>query len=322
MNQTALFIVGPTGSGKSELALALARKIKGEIVSCDAMQVYLGMDIGTAKPERKIRTLISHHLIDLITPRSEYSVFEFRNLALEAMNEIFSRSRVPIFVGGSGLYLKALIDGLAPQPGRHLLFRRKLEQLAQKKGLMVLYARLKKIDPKRARRIHPHDRRRIIRALEIFEFSKRTPSEWNSETKGLEEQGIRFLMFGILRDREELYERIEQRVDRMFEAGWIEEVKRLKSKGLSQTARAAIGYFEILEYLQGKLDLNEVKGQIKKRTRHLAKKQIIWFRKDPRIHWISVSGERFVPKALRQAMSYVCSYGDTLLNSELSKVSP
>ncbi|MBI3999572.1 MAG: tRNA (adenosine(37)-N6)-dimethylallyltransferase MiaA [Candidatus Omnitrophica bacterium] len=314
MKRISIFLVGPTASGKSKLALALARKIKGEIISCDAMQIYQKMDIGTAKPTPGERQLVPHHLIGLISPRSEYSVFKYRKLALDTMEKIFTRNRIPIVVGGSGLYLKAIRDGLAPQPGRQISFRRRLEQVARQKGLRVLYEKLEKIDPKRARAIHPNDKRRIIRALEIFELSRRMPSEWCPETEGLEARGIRFLTFGLLRDRSELYGRIERRVDQMFAQGWTQEVKRLKRIGLSKTARAAIGYHEILQYLQskgdfGKGDLEEIKCEIKKRTRHLAKKQMTWFRRDQQIRWFLVSGNRFVSKTLRQIMSQLKSKG-------------
>ena len=298
-----LFLVGPTGSGKSELALAVAKKLNGEIISCDAMQVYRKMDIGTAKPTPQEQKAVPHYLIDLISPKSECSVFKHRELALEAIRKIQSKGRLPIVAGGSGFYVKAILDGISLQPDQESKVRKALKTQRAKHGLSYLYAKLKRIDPKRAKEIHSNDERRIIRALEIFELSRKKPSKWHEETSGnLESQGFKPLVFGLMRAREELYQRIESRVDRMFEAGWVKEVKRLKRAGFSKTARAAIGYRQILEYLQGKKSLEEAQSEIKKRTRHLAKRQLTWFRRDSRIRWVSVSGARFVPKAAQNIM--------------------
>ena len=298
MEKKVLFLVGPTGSGKSEVALALAKKLKGEVISCDAMQVYKDMDIGTAKPTFAEQRKAPHHLINLVSPRSEYSVFQHRQLALKVMKQIFQRNRTPVVVGGSGLYVKALIDGLAPQPGKQLMLRKKLEALASKEEGSSLYSRLKKIDPRRAQTIHPHDKKRIIRALEILETSERSQVDWKSETEGLESIGIQPVIFGLFWDRKKLYERIEKRVDRMFRRGWIVEVKHLKRVGFSKTAKAAIGYHELLEYLQGNYALTKAIDEIKKRTRNLAKRQMTWFRADKRIYWISVSGDQALKDAV------------------------
>ena len=297
MSDRTIFLVGPTGSGKSKLALALAKKIKGEIISCDSMQVYRGMNIGTAKPAIHEQRMVPHHLIDLISPRSECSVFKHHRFALKAIDQIMKKGRVPIVVGGSGLYVKAMIDGLASQPGAQTKIRQELQVRAKRDGLEGLYSSLQRLDPKRAEVIHPNDKRRIIRALEIWQSSNRSQADWERETMGLNMQGIQWVIFGLARDRAELYRRIEKRVDQMFQKGWIKEVKRLKRVGLSRTARAAIGYREILDYLQGKCALSDAQAAIKKRTRHLAKKQMTWFRRDKRIRWIAVTGDRFVSRA-------------------------
>lgn len=296
MSKRVLFLIGPTGSGKSKLALTLAQKMKGEIISCDSMQVYRGMDIGTAKPTLEEQKLVPHHLINLISPRTECSVFKHYQLTSKAIDRILAKGRTPIVVGGSGLYFKALLDGLTPQSGKQAKIRKRLEKLAKLKGLKHLYALLRKVDPKRAHRIHPNDKRRIIRALEILESSQ---SSLASKTESLDSKGIKPIVFGLLRDRNELYKWIEKRVDQMFQEGWIDEVKRVRRVGLSKTAKAAIGYQEILRYLDGKRSLEETKLEIKKRTRHLAKKQMTWFRKDQRIHWLPVSGNGFVADAMR-----------------------
>lgn len=289
MLKPVIFIVGPTASGKSKLALMLTKKFKGAIVSADSMQVYRGMDIGTAKPSTKEKKIAPHYLLDLISPRSEYSVFQYREQALKILNKIIKLKRLPIVVGGSGLYVKALIDGLSPQPGKQVELRRAFGKM----GTAELYERLKRLNFPGARKIDPNDKRRIIRALEILESTNKSKTEWEQETVPLSHYGMKALVFGIQRDRQELYKRIEKRVDQMLKAGWIEEVKKLRKRGFSKTARLAIGYKEILEFLEGSLSFEEMDLMIKKRSRHLAKKQLTWFRRDRRIEWHMISGEKY-----------------------------
>ncbi len=354
-----IFIVGPTGSGKSRLALMLARKLKAEIISADSMQIYRGMDIGTAKPTRKEQRIIPHHLLSKITSRSECSVFKYQNLALKALQKIIRRRHLPIVVGGSGLYIKALIDGLSPLPGKQVQYRKQLEKM----DAAQLHERLKKINLNLASTIHVNNKKRLIRTLEIIEtphpnlppsatkrgeirpqsvlgriaptFAKRhggirrippkicggqggkeSSRSISSSLMGKDKGGGLFqfgftpVIFGLNRDRKELYERIEKRVDQMFSAGWIHEVKRLRKTGLSKTAQYAIGYKEILEYLEGDRSEEEVKSEIKKRTRHLAKKQMTWFRRDERIKWYFVAGEKYssasreILKKIRKELVY------------------
>lgn len=302
MPKDIIFIVGPTGSGKSKVALCLAKKLNSEIISCDSMQVYKGMDIGTAKPSLSERRYVPHHLIDLFAATTECSVFRHRELALKAVNHILKRGKTPILVGGSGLYIRALLDGIAPQPGKRAAIREKLTEQLERYGSPKLYARLKRIDSLRAKAIHVNDERRIIRALEIWECSRKRPSDWARETKGFGLPGVQLWVFGLLRDRKELYERVERRVDQMMARGWIEEVQELARKGLSKTARAAIGYQEILQYLQNGKQLEATVLEIKKRTRHLVKKQMTWFRRDPRIRWIPITGERFVGRCVQRIL--------------------
>ena len=285
-----LFLVGPTGSGKSELAIQLAKTLKGEVISCDAMLVYRGMNIGTAKLSRREQLGIRHHMINLVSSRTQFSVSRFRKLALKAIESVHRRTRLPIVTGGSGLYVEALIDGLAPQPRKITLVRKKLERLVKIKGLPFFYRRLQKIDPKRAAEILPGVRRRILRALEIFEALKIKPSEWRERRIGLDKLGFSWKMFGLMRERAEWYNRINDRVDQMMARGFLKEVKQLSKKGLSRTARQAIGYQEILDHLKNKLNLEEAVRITKQRTRNLAKKQLIWFRRERRIHWIHLGG--------------------------------
>ena len=285
-----LFLVGPTGSGKTELALCLARRLGAEIVSADSMLVYRGMEIGTAKPAAAERRKIRHHLLDLVSPRSNFSVSQHRRLALRATREILKRGRLPLVVGGGGLYVAALWKGISPHPGGSSKIRERLQREAKKKGTAHLYERLQKIDPQRAEKIHPRDERRIVRALEIVEISGKTPSEWYRKKESLEDLGFLVRAYGITRDREDLYRRINRRVERMLGKGWIAEVKRLRKKGFSKTAREALGYREILEYLgKGEVPAQKplLQRLIQQRTRQFAKRQLTWFRREKEIQWIS-----------------------------------
>lgn len=303
MMKPIVFIVGPTASGKSEFALRLARKIDGEIVSCDSMHVYRGMNVGTAKPTREERRKTPHHLIDLISPRRSFSVFQYRQRALDAIRKIRARGKIPIIVGGSGLYVKSLLDGFSKHPGRQNGIRKQFESVAQRKGSRFLYERLKQVDPKRAEKVHPNDHKRIIRALEVWQRSGQAISDWESQSQPVRFQEHEYRIYGLRRERKELYERVERRVDQMFDAEWVREVKRLKRIGFSKTAREAIGYHEILKFLRGECSLMDAISETKKRTRHLVKKQTTWFRKDPRIQWIPVSGNRFAAAAVRKILN-------------------
>jgi len=279
-----IFLVGPTASGKTKLSLKLAKKLNAEIISCDSMCVYKGMDILTSKPTLANRKQIKHHLIDIIPPTREFSVAEYRSMALKKIEEILKRKKTPLFVGGSGLYVKAVTDGLFPSAEKDLKFRKKQGALAKKYGRYYLYKKLKKIDPDRAEKIHPNDLRRVIRALEIYHTEKRRPSELNRDTESLKYD---FKIFGLATERSKLYKNIEDRVEEMFKKGIVGEVKKLSKKTLSMTAGKALGYSEVLGYLKGEYSLEETKKLLKKNTRHFAKKQLTWFRPDSRIHWLS-----------------------------------
>ncbi len=283
-----LFLVGPTGSGKTQLSLKLAKCLHSEIISADSMLVYRGMDIGTAKPRAADKKKIPHHLMDLVPPARSFSVYDYRVRALKAIQDILKRGRTPFVVGGSGLYVDSLWKGISPMPGENSKFRKKLNARAQKEGRAVLYEELKKIDPKRAQRIHPHNLRRIVRALEIAHTSGKTPSEWHGQKVSLEDLGYSVRIFGIDRHRSELYERINQRVKVMFRQGFLKEVKRLQKKGFSKTALQALGYREVVSYLKKPeiKPLPEVISEIQKGTRQFAKRQLTWFRRHPEIEWI------------------------------------
>ena len=280
--------MGPTGSGKTELSLQLARRLNAEIISADSMQVYQGMDIGTAKPSQTARKRIPHHLIDSVSPRASFSVFQYRQRALQAIKKIIKKNRLALVIGGSGLYVETLWKGISDQPGADAGLRKQLQREAKRDGLGLLHQKLKNIDPARARVIHPNDAQRIIRALEIALPSGRKPSGDARRKGGLEELGYSVRFFGIHRDRSELYQRINQRVEQMFRKGFLQEVKRLKPRGFSKTAAQALGYKEILESFQNSSTptRQDFVLLIQKRTRQFAKRQLTWFRREKAIEWI------------------------------------
>jgi len=278
------FLVGPTASGKTALSLKLAEGLNAEIISCDSMCVYKGMDILTSKPSQAVRKKIPHHLIDIISPTKEFSVSEYRNLALDVIEDILKRGKTPLFVGGSGLYVRAVIDGLFPSAGRDVRFRKGQAGLAKKYGNLYVYNKLKRIDPESAERIHPNNLRYVIRALEIYHTEKKRPSDIRKNREPLR---YKVQIVGIELERQELYKKIDDRVEEMLKEGLVKEVKQLSGKRLSITAKGALGYSEILGYIKGKYSLEEAKALLKKNTRHFAKRQMTWFRPDRRIQWIT-----------------------------------
>ena len=283
-----LFIVGPTAIGKTRLAIKLAKRLHGEVVSCDSMQVYKGMTIISQAPSKRDMAGVKHHLVGIFNPGREYNVAVFRKQALPAIKSIIKRGKIPIVVGGSGLYMKALIDGLFFAPGADIKFREKMGRFVKRHGWKKLHERLFKIDPQSAATIHPKDTRRVIRSLEIFNSTGRTMTELKAGTKGLKDTHD-VKVFGLKAPREKIYSRIDSRVDEMFENGVVAEVKKLSGKRLSMTAAAALGMKEITGYLRGEYDLEHAKDATKMNTRRFAKRQMTWFRPDDRIHWIDVT---------------------------------
>lgn len=289
MRRLVIFIVGPTAIGKTRLSIKLAKTVNGEIISADSMQVYRGMRILSQAPDANEKKKAKHHFLGFLDPRNEYSVAFFRDKAVKVIASIIKRKKVPIVVGGSGLYIKALIDGLFPSPPADLKFRSSMTKFVLKHGSRGLYEKLLKIDPDSAAHIHPNDTRRIVRALEIYHSSGRTMTELKRETKGLKDH-YDIGVFGLTRaSREDIYSAIDSRVERMFKEGAVSEVKRLKRKKLSKTAGAALGYKEIVGYLNGEYGLDIAKAVLKKNTRHFAKQQFTWFRADSRIRWFDLS---------------------------------
>lgn len=282
---TILVIIGPTASGKSELAVRLAEKFAGEIVNADSMQVYRGMDIGTAKPSAELLLRAPHHLLGIVAPDVNFTAADFQREARRVIGEIQLRQRLPIVVGGTGLYIRALLHGLSPSPGGDEVFRAELTEIADRDGNQILLDRLRSVDPATAARLHVNDRFRLIRALEVFHQSGRPFSAYQS---GFVEAWCNPLKFGINVERVELYRRINSRVQRMIADGLVEEVQGLLAAGYHPGLKAlrSIGYKEICSYLAGKLSLVEAIELISRDTRHYAKRQVTWFKREPDIIWV------------------------------------
>jgi tRNA dimethylallyltransferase len=282
-----IFLVGPTAVGKTEIAVELAKKINAEIISCDSMQVYIGMDIITAKPAPPLRKKVIHHLIDIISPQKEYDVSRYRKDALKKIKEIITKAKTPLFVGGTGLYMSVLIDGIFQEKAQDKKVRMRLFREAQEHGSGYLHERLKKIDPQAAIKIHPHDTKRIVRALEVFEVTGKPISQLQRKRRSLGKD-YELKIFCLNMERSKLYERINQRVDKMFKQGLVREVKKLLKLKLSKTAFYAIGIRELKSYFQGRYNLEEAKELIRRNSRLYAKRQLTWFRKDKRIKWVDL----------------------------------
>src|SRR3989338_1026965 len=287
-----IFIVGPTAVGKTALAIKLARAIGGEIISCDSMQVYRGMKILSQAPSLSERRAVTHHLVGALSPGREYSAAIFRQKANRLIKSIIRRKKIPIVVGGSGLYVKALVDGLFPTPAADAAFRKRMQNFVSRHGSERLHEKLSGIDPCAAAKIHQNDARRIIRALEIYDSTGRTMTEMKDRTRGLAgEYDIK--TFGITKSRDGIYSDINRRVERMFGSGALDEVKRLRRRmPLSKTAKAALGFKEIAGYLDGEYDLNTAKELLKRNTRRFAKRQFTWFKADKRIRWLDLDRMR------------------------------
>jgi len=288
MKPRVLVIVGPTAVGKTELTLRLAETLNGEIISADSMQVYRGMDIGTAKATKAERQRVPHHLIDIVEPGETFSAADYQRLAREAVAEITERGRLPVFSGGTGLYVKAAIDEYNfIEVDNNYEVRESLKRQVREAGLEALYKRLQSIDPRVAQRLHPNDERRIVRALEVYETTGQTLSFWEQQ-KDISESVFDAVMIGLTRPRDELYARVNLRVEQMMLEGLVQEVQSLVDRELSFVAQQALGYKELIPYLEGKCTLDEAKTLIKLQTRRYAKRQLTWFRADPRITWVTI----------------------------------
>lgn len=293
MNKPIVVVIcGPTASGKTALSIDLANKINGEIVSADSMQIYIDMNIGTAKPTTKEMNGIKHYLINCVSPSIRYSVADFKKDATEAIEEIIKKGKTPIVVGGTGLYIDSLIYGIDYNEMKvDLDYRNYLEEQAEKKGLNYLYDLAKSIDEKAMQKISPNDKKRICRVLEIYKSTGKTKTQLEIESRQ-KEVNYDFKVFAINMDRSILYDRINKRVDIMINDGLIEEVKDLINKYHEiPTAMQGLGYKEVVEYFEGKYSKEDMIDKIKMESRRYAKRQLTWFRRNKNIFWLNASNE-------------------------------
>jgi tRNA dimethylallyltransferase len=307
-----LFIVGPTAVGKTGLAVALARQFHGEIVNADSRQVYRYMDIGTAKPSPEERAQAPHHLLDFVDPVNNFDLASFLSLARASIRDIRSRGCLPVVAGGSGQYVWALIEGWqVPEVPPDPAFRQEKQQEADLHGPMHLYRQLQEVDPKRAAQLDPRNVRRVIRALEVCRSAQRAGSDLQGQARPLEN----VLVIGLTLDREELYRRIDLRVDRMLEAGLLEEVRSLAKRGyrMGHGPLASPGYRELGQHLAGEIDLEEAVQRTKYQTHRLARRQHSWFKPDDgRIHWLDASGPDLEANAAHLAEELLSGRYDTI----------
>ena len=292
-------ILGVTASGKGRLALRLAESMGAEIISIDSMKVYRRMDVGTAKPPKEARAALKYHLIDVVEPSDSFSVGAFLELAYKAIEQIKSRKKPIIAVGGTALYMKALLYGLFEGPGTNKQIRVELRAQAQAEGLAQLYHELTKIDPVAASRISPKDSKRIIRALEVYKTTGKPISSLQKQFNA-EKPARDWTIIGLRREKTDANSRISRRVKRMIAAGLVDEVKSLlaEEKPLSPQARCAIGYAEIIDYLSGRINLEDTTELIKKNTRRLAKNQRTWFKTFKNVHWLDIEPGEPLEKTL------------------------
>jgi len=287
LKKKIVFIVGPTAVGKTNLAIEVAKNINGEIISCDSMQVYRGLDILSCKPSLRQRKQIPHHLIDIINPSRNFDVSQFIKLSKKLIKEIHNRCRTPVFVGGTGLYVDSLLNGIFQCASKSQKIRNNLYRQAKKYGNTYLYRRLKRVDPPAAKKIHKNDLRRIIRALEVYLTTGKPISMLQKQKKGiLQDRSFGISIIGLTMSRVELYNKIDERVDLMFKKGAVREVERIFRNKCSKTLRQALGIKEISSYLKGDISLEEAGRLLKRNTRRYAKRQMTWFKRNTAIKWI------------------------------------
>lgn len=288
-------LIGPTAVGKTSLSLALAKRLDAEIVSGDSMLFYRGFDIGAAKPTKEERSVVPHHFVDVLAPEASFNVMDFQRLARETIERIRARGKLPLVVGGTGLYIKSLLEGyIFNETSSDDTYREELEALAKERGKAFVHGLLQKADPETAARLHVNDFRRVVRALEVASSGRERISMRRESEPG--ELFYDAYVAGLRRERPELYGRIEERVDAMVAAGFAEEVQSLLAQGVRADCQAmkGIGYKEMLAYLAGSMELPHAVAEIKKATRRFAKRQITWFRKMPYVHWYDASQEESV----------------------------
>lgn len=288
MKKPLIVLTGPTAVGKTSLSISLAKAVNGEIISADSMQVYKGMDIGSAKIRKEEMQGVTHYLVDILEPEEEFHIVKFQELAKAAMEEIYAKGKIPILVGGTGFYIQAVTRDIDfTQAEQETSYREELEQLAKEKGTEYLHEKLREVDPKSAENIHANNVKRVIRALEFYHQNGTPISEHNEEQKQ-QTSPYNLAYFVLTAPREILYERIDRRVDQMMEEGLLEEVKSLRERGCHRgmVSMQGLGYKEILAYLEGEYPLEEAVRILKRDTRHFAKRQLTWFRREQDVIWV------------------------------------
>ena len=305
-NPLALFLLGPTGSGKTALSLALAQHFHGEIVSCDSVAVYRGMDLGSAKPTPQERARVPHHLIDVANPDEPFTAGEYSRRARAALRDIASRNKLPIVTGGTGLYLRALTEGLFAGPTRHEDLRQRLRSSAERHNASWLHRLLARLDPASAARIHANDTPKLIRAIEVCLAARKPMSEvLAGETKNDPLTGFRLLRIGLNPPRADLYDRLNQRCAAMFDAGLLDETRALLARHGPVKALDSLGYRQALAVLRSQLNLEDAVASAQQGHRNYAKRQLTWFRREPDVHWIESFGND--PATIAQATHRVAT---------------
>lgn len=284
-----LVIAGPTSVGKTRIAIELAKELNGEIISADSRQIYKGMDIGTAKPSKAEQDVVRHHILDVVNPDEPFSVGEYKRSAERIIEDIWQRNRLPIIAGGTGLYIRAVIDGLWEGPKADKELRDKLKKEEEVFGKGYLYDKLKEVDIETAKKTKPNDLVRIIRSLEVY-YKEGKPISYFHRLHGFEAKNYNTVIIGLTMDRARLYKKIEERVDEMINIGLVDEVKALLKKGYDENtiSMTGVGYRQVIGYLKGDYNLEEAVRLIKRDTKRYAKRQYTWFNKDKRIEWFDI----------------------------------
>lgn len=305
-----IVIVGPTASGKTKLSIELAKRLDGEIISADSMQVYKYMDIGTAKPKADEMQGIKHYLVDEILPNQEFNVVRFKELAEKYLEEIIEKDKQPVIAGGTGLYISSLVNNINfSETECDWELRKQLSSEAEQKGPGYIYEKLKQVDPQAAEAIHPNNVKRVIRALEVFLQTQKPISYHNEKSREIPPK-YKYIMLGLTMERDKLYDRINKRVDMMLENGLVNEVRRLVDLGFSDsiTSMQGIGYKEILYYLRNEISLEEATELIKQDSRRYAKRQLTWFRRINEIKWFSIDNSGNTNTIIEDAIAHIRSH--------------
>jgi tRNA dimethylallyltransferase len=297
-SKKVIIIVGPTAVGKTKLSLQIAQQVDCEIISADSRQVYKLMDIGTAKPNPSERQQAKHHFIDIKFPDEYYSAGMFGKEARQVINKLCDNGKLPLVVGGSGLYIRALVDGFFDEPIADAEVKRILKERVRQEGLQALYEQLNEVDPQLASQLHPNDTQRILRGLEVWQITGKPLSFFQQQP--LDKADFESIFIGLTMERDRLYQKIEQRVEEMMMSGFAEEVVQLEEKGYSPelSSLQTVGYKEMFKYLKGQLSLEETVTLIKQKTRQYAKRQLTWFRSDKRICWFDVTDESVLTRII------------------------